>query len=85
MTITFSFDNLRECAEVQKFFHNNQAINCGPLDNRPPQKFDIDLKRCMVCSFQIENDFLRNGLQNMGKGKFEIIADWFKIKNNNEE
>lgn len=59
MTIIFSFDNLRECAEVQKFFYNNQAINCDPLANKSPQKFDIDLKNCTVCSFQIENDFLK--------------------------
>lgn len=74
MTITFSFDNLRECAEVQEFFNNNQVINSDPLANRPPQKFDIDLNGCMVHGFQI-----------MGESKFEIIADWFKIKNNNEE
>lgn len=85
MTITFSFDNLRECAEVQEFFYNNRVINSGLLVNRPHQKFDIDLKGCMTSSFQIENDFLKNGLQIMGKSKFEIIADWFKIKNNNEE
>lgn len=44
MTITFSFDNPRECAEIQEFFHNNQVINSDPLANRPPQKFDIDIK-----------------------------------------
>lgn len=27
MTITFSFDNPRECVEVQEFFHNNQMMN----------------------------------------------------------
>lgn len=84
MTITFSFDNPRECAEIQKFFHNNQAINSDPLANRPPQKFDIDLKGCMIGKFQIDNYFLRDGFlnQDMGESKFEIITDEFKVKCN---
>ena len=82
MTITFSFDNPRECAEIQEFFHNNQVINSDSLANGSPQKFDIDLKGCMICSFQIENSFLRDGLQIMGESKFKIIADMFKIKYN---
>lgn len=87
MTITFSFENPRECTEVQEFFYNNRVINGNPLFNRSPQKFDIDLKGCMTSSFQIENHFLRDGFPNQyfGESKFEIIADWFKIKNNNEE
>lgn len=84
MTITFSFDNLRECAEVQEFFNNNQVINSDPLANRLPQKFDIDLIGCMISGFQIENYFLRNGFPNqfLGESKFEIITDAFKIKCN---
>ena len=27
MTITFSFDNPRECVEVQEFFYNNGLVN----------------------------------------------------------
>ena len=84
MTITFSFDNPKECVEVQEFFYNNQMINSDPLANRPPQKFEIDLKGCMTDNFQIDNFFLRDGFLNrdMGESKFEIITDEFKIKCN---
>ena len=44
MTITFSFDNPRECIEVQEFFHYNQMINSDPLANRPPQNLILILK-----------------------------------------
>ena len=30
MIITFSFDNLRECVEVQEFFYNNGLVNTMP-------------------------------------------------------
>lgn len=84
MTITFSFDNPRECSEIQTFFHNNQAINNDLLANRPPQKFDIDLKGCMIGGFQIDNCFSMDGFLNrdMGESKFEIVTDEFKIKCN---
>lgn len=36
MTITFSFDNPKECVEVQEFFYNNGLVNSDPLANRPP-------------------------------------------------
>lgn len=75
MTITFSFDNPRECVEVQEFFYNNGLVNSDQLANRPPQKFDIDLKRCMISKFQ--SGFLS---QDIGESKFEIITDEFKIK-----
>ena len=75
MTITFSFDNPKECVEVQEFFYNNGLVNSDPLANRPPQKFDIDLKRCMISKFQ--SGFLS---QDIGESKFEIITDEFKIK-----
>lgn len=77
MTITFSFDNPRECVEVQKFFYNNGLINSDPLANRPPQKFDIDLKGCMISKFQ--SGFLS---QDIGESKFEIVIDKFKVKCN---
>ena len=77
MTITFSFDNPGDCTEVQEFFHNNQMINSDPLANRPPQKFEIDLKGCMTGNFQ--SGFLS---QDIGESKFEIITDEFKIKCN---
>ena len=83
MTITFSFDNPKECAEIQEFFHDNQTINSDPLANRPPQKFDIDLKRCMIDKFQINNPILSFLNQDIGESKFEIITDEFKIKCNN--
>lgn len=77
MTITFSFDNPRECVEVQEFFYNNGLINSDPLANRPPQKFDIDLKGCMISKFQ--SGFLS---RDIGESKFEIVTDEFKIKCN---
>ena len=77
MTITFSFDNPRECVEVQEFFYNNGLVNSDQLANRPPQKFDIDLKRCMISKFQ--SGFLS---QDIGESKFEIVTDEFKIKCN---
>lgn len=77
MTITFSFDNPRECVEVQEFFYNNGLINSDQLANRPPQKFDIDLKGCMISKFQ--SGFLS---QDIGESKFEIITDEFKVKCN---
>jgi hypothetical protein len=82
MTITFSFDNPRELTEIQTFFHNNQAINNDPLANRPPQKFDIDLKGCMIGKFQIDNCFSVDGFLNrdMGESKFEIVTDELKVK-----
>ena len=75
MTITFSFDDPRECVEVQEFFYNNGLVNSDLLANRPPQKFDIDLKGCMISKFQ-------SGLlsQDIGESKFEIVTDKFKIK-----
>lgn len=75
MTITFSFDNPRECVEVQEFFYNNGLVNSDQLANRPPQKFDIDLKGCMISKFQ--SGFLS---QDIGESKFEIVSDNFKIK-----
>lgn len=81
MTITFSFDNPEEYREVQEFFRNNQVINSDPLANRPPQKFNIDLKRCIVSASQIENHFLSGFInRDAGENKFEIITDEFKIK-----
>ena len=81
MTITFSFDNPRECVEVQEFFYNNGLVNSDPLANRPPQKFDIDLKGCMISKFQSESHFLSGFInQDVGENKFEIITDEFKIK-----
>lgn len=77
MTITFSFDNPRECVEVQEFFYNNGLVNSDPLANRPPQKIDIDLKGCMISKFQ--SGFLS---QDIGESKFEIVTDEFKIKCN---
>lgn len=77
MIITFSFDNPRECVEVQEFFYNNGLINSDPLANRPLQKFDIDLKGCMISKFQ--SGFLS---QDIGESKFEIVTDEFKIKCN---
>lgn len=77
MTITFSFDNPRECAEVQEFFYNNGLVNSDLLANRPPQKFDIDLKGCMISKFQ--SGFLS---QDIGESKFEIVTDKFKVKYN---
>ena len=83
MTITFSFDNPEEYREVQEFFRNNQVINSDPLANRPPQKFNIDLKRCIVSASQIENYFLSGFLsQDIGESKFEILSDKFKVKCN---
>ena len=75
MTITFSFDKPRECVEVQEFFYNNGLVNSDPLANRPPQKFNIDLKGCMISNFQ--SGFLS---QDIGESKFEIVTDEFKIK-----
>ena len=75
MTITFSLDNPRECVEVQEFFYNNGLVNSDPLANRPPQKFNIDLKGCMISNFQ--SGFLS---QDIGESKFEIVTDKFKIK-----
>lgn len=75
MTITFSFDNPRECVEVQEFFYNNGLVNSDLLANRPPQKFNIDLKGCMISKFQ--SGFLS---QDIGESKFEIVTDEFKIK-----
>lgn len=75
MTITFSFDNPRERVEVQEFFYNNGLVNSDPLANRPPQKFNIDLKGCMISKFQ--SGFLS---QDIGESKFEIVTDEFKIK-----
>lgn len=75
MTITFSFDNPRECVEVQEFFYNNGLVNSDLLANRPPQKFNIDLKGCMISKFQ--SGFLS---QDVGESKFEIVTDEFKIK-----
>lgn len=75
MTITFSFDNPRECVEVQEFFYNNGLVNNDLLANRPPQKFNIDLKGCMISKFQ--SGFLS---QDIGESKFEIVTDEFKIK-----
>ncbi len=75
MTITFSFDNPRECVEVQEFFYNNGLVNSDLLANRPPQKFNIDLKGCMISNFQ--SGFLS---QDTGESKFEIVTDKFKIK-----
>lgn len=75
MTITFSFDNPRECVEVQEFFYNNGLVNSDQLANRPPQKFNIDLKGCMISKFQ--SGFLS---QDIGESKFEIVTDEFKIK-----
>ena len=77
MTITFSFDNPRESTEIQEFFHNNGLINSDPLANRPPQKFDINLKGCMISKFQ--SGFLS---QDIGESKFEIVTDKFKVKYN---
>lgn len=77
MTITFSFDNPRECVEVQEFFYNNGSVNSDPLANRPPQKFDIDLKGCIISKFQ--SGFIS---QDIGESKFEIVTDEFKIKCN---
>lgn len=77
MTITFSFDNPRECVEVQEFFYNNGLVNSDPLANRPPQKFDIDLKGCIISKSQ--SGFIS---QDIGESKFEIVADEFKIKCN---
>lgn len=75
MTITFSFDNPRECVEVQEFFYNNGLVNSDLLANRPPQKFNIDLKGCMISKFQ--SGFLS---QDIGESKFELVSDEFKIK-----
>lgn len=83
MTITFSFDNPGDCAEVQEFLHNNQMMNSDPLINRSPQKFDVDLKGCMVGRFQIDNFVLDGFIRDIGESKFEIITDEFKIKCSN--